>query len=162
MKLRCRPLAQPALQIDSFMFSEARRLMLGIRCCHAPKLRKARRFRSRSALRMQHRCADIDACNGPKQKARRGFDGMARGVGSPRRREEGGGRGRDVPRQLCRFQPALRGPGMRPPQGWHMSCSCDGGLAGSLAIKCFRLARLRQAMEATGADSWACRLMAVG
>jgi hypothetical protein len=41
-----------------------------------------------------------------------------------------------------------------------MSCSCDG-LAGSLAIS-FRLARLRQAMEATGADSWASRLMAVG
>lgn len=51
---------------------------------------------------------------------------------------------------------------MRPPQGWHMSCSCDGGLAASLAINCFRLARLRQAMEATGADSWARRLMAVG
>jgi hypothetical protein len=58
--------------------------------------------------------------------------------------------------QLCE-----RGLGMRPPQGWHMSCSCDGGLAGSLAVRCFRLARLRQATEATGADSW-CRLLAVG
>lgn len=58
--------------------------------------------------------------------------------------------------QLCE-----RGLGMRPPQGWHMSCSCDGGLAGSLAVRCFRLARLRQATAATGADSW-CRLLAVG
>lgn len=54
---------------------------------------------------------------------------MARGIGSPRMREKD-----EMPRQVCRIPTNFARAGMQPPQGWHMSCSCDGGLAGLLDL----------------------------